>query len=58
MIMGYTSDDYCDMLLTLGACSSQAGTSAGEYAFRYLGGRHTDSVCFDYWSSVFVRQDV
>jgi hypothetical protein len=34
---------YCDMLLTLGACNSRAGTAAREYALRYPGRRHSDT---------------
>jgi hypothetical protein len=43
MIMEYTRDEYCDMLLTLGACNSRAGTAARVYALRYPGRRHPDA---------------
>jgi hypothetical protein len=46
MIMEYTHDEYCDMLLTLGACNSRAGTAAREYALRYRGRRHPDANVF------------
>jgi hypothetical protein len=46
MIMEYTHDEYCDMLLTLGACNSRAGTAAREYAVRYPGRRHPDANVF------------
>jgi hypothetical protein len=44
--MEYTHDEYCDMLLTLGACYSRAGTAAREYALRYPGRRHPDANVF------------
>jgi hypothetical protein len=46
MIMEYTHDEYCDMLLTLGACNSRAGTAVREYALRYPGRRHPDANVF------------
>jgi hypothetical protein len=46
VIMEYTHDEYCDMLLTLGACNSRAGTAAREYAIRYPGRRHPDANVF------------
>jgi hypothetical protein len=46
MITEYTHDEYCDMLLTLGACNSRAGTAAREYALRYPGRRHPDANVF------------
>jgi hypothetical protein len=44
--MEYTHDEYCDMLLTLGASNSGAGTPAREYALRYPGRRHPDANVF------------
>jgi hypothetical protein len=41
------------MLLTLGACKSQAGNAAWEYVLHEYMLMH-----FDDWSSVSVRQDV
>jgi hypothetical protein len=60
MAMAYTHDEYCDMLLTLGACNSPAGTAAREYGLRCLGIRYVVQtlICFDDWSSVSVRQEV
>jgi hypothetical protein len=46
MIIEYTHDEYRDMLLTLGACNSRAGTAAREYALRYPGRRHLDANVF------------
>jgi hypothetical protein len=46
MIMTYTHDEYCDMLLTLGTCSSLAGTAARECALRYAGRRLPDANVF------------
>jgi hypothetical protein len=46
MIMEYTHDEHCDMLLTLGDCNSRAGTAAREYALRYPGRRHPDGNVF------------
>jgi hypothetical protein len=46
MIMEYTHDEYCEMLLTLGACNSRAGTAAREYALRYSGRRHPNANVF------------
>jgi hypothetical protein len=37
---------YCDMLLTLGACNSRAGTAAREYMLRYPGRHHPDTNVF------------
>jgi hypothetical protein len=46
------------MLLTPGACNSQAGTAALEYEPRYLGRRHPDADVFQRLeSSVSVRQE-
>jgi hypothetical protein len=42
----YTHDEYCDMLLTLGTCSSRAGTVAREHTLRYSGQRHPDANVF------------
>jgi hypothetical protein len=44
--MEYTHDEYCDMLLTLGAYNSRAGIVAREYALRYPGRRHPDADVF------------
>jgi hypothetical protein len=44
--MEYTRDEYCDMLLTLSACNSRAGTAAREYALRYPGRHHPDANVF------------
>jgi hypothetical protein len=46
MIMEYTHNKYCNMLLTLGACNSQAGTSAREYGLCYPGRHHPDANVF------------
>jgi pyrimidine deaminase RibD-like protein len=46
MIMEYTHNEYCDMLLTLGTCSSRAGTVARECALRHSGQRHPDANAF------------
>jgi hypothetical protein len=46
MIMEYTHYEYCDMLLTLGACNSRAGTAAWEYTLRYPGRCHPDAKVF------------
>jgi hypothetical protein len=35
MIMEYTHDEYCDVPLVLGTCSSRAGIAAREYALHY-----------------------
>jgi hypothetical protein len=44
--MKYTHDEYCDMLLTLGACNSRDDTTAWEYALRYPDRRHPDANVF------------
>jgi hypothetical protein len=43
-----TRGEYCDMLLTLGACNSnsRAGTATREYALRYPGRRHPNANVF------------
>jgi hypothetical protein len=46
VIMEYTYDEYCDMLLTLGTYNSRAGTTPREYILRYSGRRHTDANMF------------
>jgi hypothetical protein len=46
MITKYTHGEYCDKLLTLGACNSRAGTAAREYALRYSDRRHPDANVF------------
>jgi hypothetical protein len=46
MIMEYTHDEYCDMLLTLGARNSRAGTAAREYKLCYPGRRHSNANMF------------
>jgi len=46
MMMEYTHDEHCDMLLTVGACNSRAGVAAREYAIPYLGRRHPDANVF------------
>jgi len=54
----HTHDEHCVMLLTPGACNSQAGTAALEYEPRYLGRRHPDADVFQRLeSSVSVRQE-
>jgi hypothetical protein len=46
MIIEYTHDEYCDMLLTLGACNSRAGSAAPEFALHYPCRRHPDANAF------------
>jgi hypothetical protein len=46
MIMDYTHNEYCNMLLTLGVCNSFAGTAAREYVLHYPGRRHPDANVF------------
>jgi hypothetical protein len=46
IIMKYTQDEYCNMLLTLGTCNSRAGTAMMECALHYPGPRHPDSDMF------------
>jgi hypothetical protein len=40
MIMECTCDEYRDMLVTIGACDSEAGTAAWKYVLHYLGQCH------------------
>jgi hypothetical protein len=40
MIMKYTHDEYCDMLLTVATCNGWADTAAGEYSQLYTGRSH------------------
>lgn len=47
MITEYTRNEYCDMLLTLGACNSGVGTAAWEHKLRYLGQLHPPVTKFD-----------
>jgi hypothetical protein len=46
MIMEYSHNEYCNMVTTLGACNSRAGTAAQEYALCYPGQRYPDSNVF------------
>jgi hypothetical protein len=41
--MEYAQDEYCNVLLALGACNSRAGTSTRGCTLRYLGRRHPDA---------------
>jgi hypothetical protein len=41
--MEYKLDEYCAVLLALGACDSRAGTASREYAQRYPGPCHPDA---------------
>lgn len=43
MIVQYTHDEYCDMLLTLGISNSRPGTATREYAQFFPGRRHPDA---------------
>jgi hypothetical protein len=58
MIMEYTHDEYCDMLLTLGAWNSRAGTAAWDTRYVILVDVIQTLMCFDDWSSVSVRREV
>jgi hypothetical protein len=58
MIMEYTHDECCDMLLTLGACYSRAGTGAREVAVHYSGRRHPDANVIRRLQQHLVRQVV
>jgi hypothetical protein len=42
--MKYTHYEDSDMLLTLGACNSRAGTATREYGLHYFGRCHPDAV--------------
>jgi hypothetical protein len=42
----WSNDEYCDMFLTLGTCSSRAGTAALEYVLLCPGWRHPDANVF------------
>jgi len=42
MLMDYTHVKFCDIVLTFGACRSQAGATAWEYMLLYPG--PTDSI--------------
>jgi hypothetical protein len=44
--MEYVCNEYCDMLITISTCNSQAGTAAQEYALHYPGQRHLDANVF------------
>jgi hypothetical protein len=57
MVMRYTHDVYCDVLLTLGVGNSWADTAAQEYEVHYLGHSHPDANVFSDWSSVSMRQE-
>jgi hypothetical protein len=46
MIMAYTRDEYCDMILTLSTCNSRVCIAAREYALRCPGGHHPDGNVF------------
>jgi hypothetical protein len=46
MMMEYTQDDYCSILLTLGTYNSRAGTAAQEYMPCYPGQCHVDTSVF------------
>jgi hypothetical protein len=45
-VMEYTHYEYCDMLLTVGACDSQAGTASCEHAEHYPGWCYPDATVF------------
>lgn len=42
MTTEYKHDEYCNMLLTLGACNSFAGPNIQEFALHYAGRHHPD----------------
>jgi hypothetical protein len=46
MITEYAHDEYCDMLLTPGTCSSRTGTAGREYPPRHPGRRHPNDNVF------------
>lgn len=46
LIMEYTHDEFCDILLPLGACNNWAGTAAWEYALCYPAWCHPDAEVF------------
>ena len=42
MTTEHKHDEYCNMLLTLGACNSCAGPNGREFALHYAGRHHAD----------------
>jgi hypothetical protein len=58
MIMEYTHDEYCDMLLTLGAVIVEPVLLHGNTRYVILVDVIQTLTCFDNWSSVSVRQEV
>jgi hypothetical protein len=58
MIMVYTQDEYCYMLLTIDISNIRAGTTATEYMLHYPGGRHPDANVFRRLENVSVRQEM
>jgi hypothetical protein len=58
MMAEYTSDEYCDMPLTLVTCSGRAGTAAREYVPRYPVDVIQTLMYFSDYSSDSVRKEV
>jgi hypothetical protein len=46
MIMDYTHNEYCDILLTLSTYTRWAGTVAREHVLRYPGQHHSEANAF------------
>lgn len=53
-----THKKYCDMLLTLGICNSQAGTASRKMCYINLVDVIQTIMCFHDWSSISVRQEM
>jgi hypothetical protein len=51
MVTEYTHNEYCDMLLTLGAWNSRAGSAAGNACYVTLVDSIQTLMSFDDWSS-------
>lgn len=58
MIVEYTHDEYCKIILTLGACNIKGGTEAGEISVALSWSTSLRHPCFDDCRSVSIRQEV
>lgn len=58
VVMEYSHKELCDMLITLGICSSRAGTAAPEHPLRHPDEHYPDVMCFDDWGSVPMRNEM